>query len=283
MNKELFLKCKDHSVSGEEFELFYDKENEMLITSPIPKISELSKYYESEDYISHTDSNTSFIDKVYQLVKKYSIRKKVNLLISVNSGVSENADVLDIGCGTGDFLLGCKNVNFKVCGVEPNPKAKGLAESKLNSKIFSDVSELKGKKFDCITLWHVLEHVPDLELYIDKIKSLLKEDGVLIVAVPNFKSYDAQFYNKFWAAYDVPRHLSHFSKNSISKLFLKVKMNVVKHYPMLFDSFYVALLSEKYKNGKSNLIKAFIIGLISNMKAIRSGEFSSLIYIIKNE
>jgi predicted SAM-dependent methyltransferase len=135
---------------------------------------------------------------------------------------------------------------------------------------------------DCITMWHVLEHVPNLSEYLVRLKSLLKKDGVLIVAVPNFKSYDASHYKNFWAAYDVPRHLSHFSKNAISRLFLKVNMKVKNKLPLFFDSFYVALLSEKYKNGKSNWIRAFFIGLTSNLKAMRSGEYSSLIYIIKN-
>ena len=282
MSKELFLKCKDHSVSGEEFELLYDKELDMLITSPSPDISELGKYYESEEYISHTDSNTSVFDKLYQFVKKFSIQKKVNLLNSFRSNTSKKVIVLDIGCGTGDFLLGCKNSDFTVCGVEPNAKAKSLSESKLGSTVYADISELEGKKFDCITMWHVLEHVPNLSEYLVRLKSLLKKDGVLIVAVPNFKSYDASHYKNFWAAYDVPRHLSHFSKNAISRLFLKVNMKVKNKLPLFFDSFYVALLSEKYKNGKSNWIRAFFIGLTSNLKAMRSGEYSSLIYIIKN-
>lgn len=282
MSKELFLKCKDHSVSGEEFELLYDKELDMLITSPIPDISELGKYYESEDYISHTDSNTSVFDKLYQFVKRFSIQRKVKLLDSFSSNTSGKLEVLDIGCGTGDFLLGCKNNDFTVCGVEPNAKARSLSESKLESTIYADISELEEKKFDCITMWHVLEHIPNLSAYLVTLESLLKKDGVLIVAVPNFKSYDATHYQNFWAAYDVPRHLSHFSMNSISKLFSNVNMKAESQLPMIFDSFYVALLSEKYKNGKSNLLKAFFIGLVSNLKAMRSGQYSSLIYIIKN-
>lgn len=281
MSKEVFVKCKDHSVSGEEFELLYNEEFDMLITSPAPEISQLGSYYESEDYISHTDSTASVFDKVYQFVKKYSIQKKVGLLNSSRSFSSQEFNVLDIGCGTGDFLLGCKNKKFVVSGIEPNAKARALSELKLGSKIYSDISELENKKFDCITMWHVLEHIPNLSEYIDNLKRLLKKDGTLIVAVPNFKSFDASYYGKYWAAYDVPRHLSHFSKNSISRLFLKAQMKVIDRLPMKFDSFYVALLSEKYKTGSSNCLKAFYIGFLSNMKAIGTGEYSSLIYKIK--
>ena len=281
MSKEVYIKCKDHSVSGEEFELLYNEEFDMLITSPVPEMSQLGSYYESEDYISHTDSTASVFDKVYQFVKKYSIQKKVGLLNSSGSISAQDYKVLDIGCGTGDFLLGCKNKKFVVSGIEPNAKARALSELKLDSKIYSDISELENKKFDCITMWHVLEHIPNLSEYIDNLKRLLKKDGTLIVAVPNFKSFDASYYGKHWAAYDVPRHLSHFSKNAISRIFLKVQMKVIDHLPMKFDSFYVALLSEKYKTGSSNWLKAFYIGFLSNMKAIGTGEYSSLIYRIK--
>jgi ubiquinone/menaquinone biosynthesis C-methylase UbiE len=205
----------------------------------------------------------------------------------INSFKTADKNLLDVGCGTGDFLLICKNSGWTVTGVEPNVKAKIAAENKLkgksDSEIYSEINQLKSEaQFDVITLWHVLEHVPNLEAYISTLKKLLKPNGVLIVAVPNFKSYDASYYKQFWAAFDVPRHLWHFSKKSIHLLFEKHEMSVVKILPMWFDSFYVSLLSEKYKNVKGNFLKAFCIGLISNIKAISTKEYSSLIYILKN-
>ncbi len=281
--KELYLTCKDYTVSNKKFDLLYNSEFEMLETFPQPKGEELASYYESSAYISHTDSKKSFTDKIYQIVKSYALKNKLKL---INSFESSEKNVLDIGCGTGEFLLTCATNKWNVVGVEPNINARELAILKFKESksqlIFSDINELQKKQFDVITLWHVLEHIPDLEMYISKLKSLLKPNGVLVVAVPNYKSYDASYYKQFWAAFDVPRHLWHFSKEAIRKLFFNHKMKVAKILPMKFDSFYVSLLSEKFKSGKGSLVKAFYIGFISNLKAVRTKEYSSQIYIIKN-
>ena len=277
--KELYLNCKDYTVSNKQFDLLYNKNLDMLETSPQPLGEELASYYESEDYISHTDSKKSITDKLYQTVKSFALKKKLSLL---NSFKFTEKNVLDIGCGTGDFLMTCKNNQWNVVGVEPNKNARELAETKLNAKIYGGLNELRSDQFDVITLWHVLEHVPDLETYISKLKLLLKPNGVLVVAVPNYKSYDAMHYKQFWAAFDVPRHLWHFSKKSIQLLFSKQQLEVEKILPMKFDSFYVSLLSEQYKTGANNFIKAFYVGLVSNLKAISTKEYSSLIYVIKN-
>jgi len=282
--KREILTCKDYTVSSEKFNLVYNEEFDMLETSPQPKLENLGSYYESEDYISHTDSNKSFTDKLYQIVKGYSLNKKLKLINSFNT---EGKKLLDVGCGTGEFLLNCKNNEWNVVGVEPNNNARELASLKISKKdtplIFSDLNDLTNKKFDVITLWHVLEHVPNLEDYIKKLKELLKPNGVLVVAVPNFKSFDANHYKEFWAAYDVPRHLWHFSIKSIRLLFSKVNMSVVKILPMKFDSFYVSLLSEQYKNGKGNFVAAFFVGLRSNLTAVITKQYSSLIYVLKND
>ncbi len=281
--KELYLTCKDYTVSNKIFDLLYNLEFDMLETSPKPKDEDLASYYESDAYISHTDSKKSITEKLYQIVKRVTLQKKLKL---INSLKTTNKDLLDVGCGTGDFLVTCKNDRWNVVGVEPNKKAMKIASDKLKEKvqsnIFIDLSEVDAQKFDVITLWHVLEHVPNLAGYIENLKSLLKPNGILIVAVPNFKSYDAVYYKQFWAAFDVPRHLWHFSKQAIQLLFLKQKMKILNILPMKFDSFYVSLLSEKYKTGKANFLNAFCIGLVSNIKALHTKEYSSLIYIIKN-
>lgn len=275
---EPYISCIDYTVSRETFSIFIDKKSELLITTPRPETENLGKYYESEEYISHANSNKTITDKLYQIVRKYTVKQKARLIEKYNSG---SKTVLDVGAGTGEFLAACKNRNWEVFGVEPNEKANKSTTEKIGGKVYRKLEDVPEKKFDVITLWHVLEHVPNLTVYVQLLKSRLKPGGTLIIAVPNFKSYDAKFYKEFWAAYDVPRHLWHFSKKSIRLLFKSEGVNVIKVKPMYFDAFYVSLLSEKYKTGKQQLIKPFFIGLWSNMSAIFSKEYASHIYILK--
>lgn len=277
-SKDKFVfKVKDHSVSGEEFELWMDNQWELLVTYPQPTPEQLPAYYESADYISHTDGKRTLFEKAYQFVKGIALANKLQLINSLNT----KGAILDIGAGTGDFLLTCKNDGWQVTGIEPSAKAQSIAMSK-GITMTASQNDLPDHSFDVITMWHVLEHVPDLEAQLQSLKRLLKPEGTVIIAVPNFKSYDAQHYQSFWAAYDVPIHLWHFSKTSIEKLFAMQAMELVKVLPMKFDSYYVSLLSEKYKTGQMNYVKALWVGWRSNLKAKRSKQYSSHIYVLKN-
>jgi 2-polyprenyl-3-methyl-5-hydroxy-6-metoxy-1,4-benzoquinol methylase len=270
-----FLKTKDYSVSQEDFELRYDEELDMLLTYPKPE--NLDKYYDSTSYISHTDSRESFTDKLYHIIKKYNLKHKFKI-VERHNGYNKN--ILDIGAGTGDFLDFAEKQGWRIKGIEPNKKAREKALKK-GIKLYNSLEDIENQKFDIITLWHTLEHLPDLNNQINRLSSLLEENGTIIIAVPNYKSFDAAHYKNYWAAYDVPRHLWHFSKMTIATIFSNQGMVVRKIYPMIFDAFYVSLLSEKYKTGKQRLIPALIIGLLSNIKAWRSKEYSSLIYVIQ--
>lgn len=251
----------------------------MLKTQPTPSLDILPKYYESEDYISHTDGKRTLFERIYHLVKRNAIKGKVALITKQQQN---KGYLLDIGCGTGDFLVEAKNQGWTILGFEPNSDAKALANQK--GVLFTeDIFALPENTFDAVTMWHVLEHVPNLTEYIANLKRIVKPDGTIIIAVPNYKSYDAKYYNRFWAAYDVPRHLWHFSKTSIKRLFSDVDMELKNVKPMWFDSFYVSLLSEKYKNGKMSFVKGFLVGLRSNVSGLFKNEFSSHIYIIKNK
>ncbi|WP_178991337.1 class I SAM-dependent methyltransferase [Winogradskyella schleiferi] len=276
-----YLTLKDYSVSKEEFQLLHNKELDMLETYPQPEAEKLSEYYKSEDYISHTDTKRNLLEFAYHKVREICLTRKLKL---INSFESESKTLLDIGCGTGDFLETALKDNWNISGIEPNENARQISNSKTNNAVFGseELSNLKPHTFDVITLWHVLEHLPNLEMHTGLFKKLLKPNGTLVIAVPNFKSYDATYYKNFWAAYDVPRHLWHFSKTSISELFKNENMTLVKTLPMKFDPYYVCLLSEKYKSGFMNPFKAFWIGWLSNRKAKRSKEYSSQIYVLKN-
>lgn len=282
LNLELYQECVDHTVSRETFSLYREPVRDLLVTHPQPPKEKLSNYYESEDYISHTDYNRNLVEKLYQMVRDFSLKRKLKL---VNKFNYSKRSLLDIGCGTGDFLRTCQDDGWSVTGIEPNQKAQTHVNRKIGlNKCHSTIDELiglNGKKYNVITMWHVLEHIPDLHEYIAKVKSLLKSNGSLVIAVPNFKSCDARHYGPHWAAYDVPRHLWHFSRKSVDRIFSEFGMSVIKETPLYFDSFYVSLLSEKYKHGKQKYLPAVYQGLRSNWKARSTGEYSSLIYWIK--
>uniref|UniRef100_UPI00404B86D5 class I SAM-dependent methyltransferase n=1 Tax=Flavobacterium sp. TaxID=239 RepID=UPI00404B86D5 len=277
-NSNIYITVSDHSVSKESFDLLFNAEYEILKTNPQPSLDKLPSYYESEDYISHTDSKRTLFEKAYHFVKIKALNNKVNLITKL---IPQKGIVLDIGSGTGDFLITAKNKGWKISGLEPNPKAKQIAESK--GVVFeTSLESIPDNSMDAITMWHVLEHVPNVEEQFVQLKRIVKPNGYIIIAVPNYKSFDAKYYKEFWAAFDVPRHLWHFSKTSMEKLAVNFDLKLISVKPMWFDSFYVSLLSEKYKTGKMNFVKGFFIGFTSNLSGMFKKEYSSHIYIIKN-
>ncbi len=273
------LDLKDYFLTGEKFEIYEDSETEVLYTLPQP-IENLGKYYESKNYISHTDGKKSIFERFYQMAKSINLNNKLELINKVGSGKK----ILDYGCGVGDFLEHLQKNGYDVLGMEPNDSARRIAQSKVGiEKVTSTELEQNTEKYDVITLWHVLEHIPNLKEIITELKKHLTKSGILVVAVPNHQSYDAKYYGEHWAAYDVPRHLWHFTETSMRKLFSNFGMKIESIHPMKLDSFYVSLLSEKYKGNKLGFINALRIGLKSNTQAKKTGQYSSLIYIIKAE
>ena len=272
------LTVRDHFKSGEIFTLKPHPEHGYLTTQPAPSEMDLPSYYDSKEYISHTDANKGLLARCYQWAKKIALKRKANLIASQ---VPNKGKLLDVGAGTGDFLNYMKDLDWDVNGTEPNEAARSLADQK-GIKLVTNLDQLPNQKFKVITLWHVLEHITHLEEVLDRIKNMLEEDGVLIVAVPNYRSWDATYYGAFWAAYDVPRHLWHFDQDSMQSL-MRSRFDFKKTEPMLFDSYYVSLLSEKYKGSSLGIFRAAFQGWRSNRKAAKSGEYSSLIYIFSQK
>lgn len=277
--KKIYLTVKDYTVSQETFGLYRDEKYDMLVTFPKPNAMDLPNYYESEDYISHSDKKSGFISVIYQLVRSHTLKNKLKIIERLQP---EKGHLLDIGAGTGHFLDLAQKSKWQVTGIEPNEGARKAASSK-GISFKNDIQSIDKNSFDVITMWHVLEHVPDLEEQIKQLKRVLKPDGIIIIAVPNFRSFDATYYKRFWAGFDVPRHLWHFSKKSIIKLFQDKNLKLVELIPMKWDAFYVSLLSEKYKRGHMNVFKAMYIGLKSNYRAKSDLQYSSLIYVLKND
>ncbi|MFS4415462.1 class I SAM-dependent methyltransferase [Maribacter sp. 2307ULW6-5] len=270
-----YLTTKDHFLTQERFELWHHPEMDYLETRPVPE--HIEKYYQSDDYISHGTSKKTFFTVLYSWAKSLNLRSKYNLIKKLHPTAKT---ICDIGTGTGDFLHYLQEKGFEVYGTEPNEKARTTATNK-GISVCEHLGQLPRQQFDMITLWHVLEHLPDLDQSISNITSLLEANGKLLVAVPNYKSYDAQYYKHYWAAYDTPRHLWHFSRNSIEAIFRKHRMKIETTKGMPLDAFYVSLLSEKYKNGHHRYFSAFIIALLSNIQAIQSKEHSSRIYVLR--
>ncbi|WP_068596669.1 class I SAM-dependent methyltransferase [Vaginella massiliensis] len=271
------MKVKDYFLTQEEFELKEDPTHGMLCTQPIP--SDFGKYYESEKYISHTDGKKSVFEKLYQLAKSANLKAKYKVVERHATGKK----ILDYGCGVGDFLAYMKQKGFEVEGFEPNATALEIARRKLGNLVTNESIIQRKQQYDVITLWHVLEHIPNRDEIFQSLIDHLTPDGILVVALPNHNSYDAKFYGKYWAAYDVPRHLWHFDPESMKRYvsFFGMKIEII--YPQYFDSLYVGILSEKYQKNQFAFLRGVYLGLISNYKAKKTKQFSSLIYMIKKD
>lgn len=284
------ISANDNTVTNEKFEIFHCSNCQLRFTQDAPGEELIGKYYKSENYISHTNTSKGIINRTYQFIRSRAIRQKIKL-IEETTGIRKG-NILDIGSGTGYFAAGMHHAGWTVTGLEPDADARKIAAdtNKLNLLPIENLFQLPAGSFDAISLWHVLEHVHDLKNYVLQIKKLLKEHGKLFVAVPNYTSYDAKVYKEYWAAYDVPRHLYHFSPNAMKELMHGAGLEIIDMKPMWYDSFYVSLLSSKYKNarlknktgqGSTNWIGAFFTALLSNMKAISdTRKCSSVIYII---
>ncbi len=284
-NFTLFLRTKDYTVTQDEFELRKCTHCNFIVTSPRPTENNIEKYYDSENYISHAESSKTLFDKIYFIARSVSLKWKFNI---INLYLNGSGAVLDFGCGTGDFLNFIKEKSsIKVLGVEPNHAARIIANHKLHGRVFQNLQSLKDKSLDAITLWHVLEHVHQLNDTLQNLKRLLSNNGHLIIAVPNHQSHDSLKYKDAWAAYDVPRHLWHFNQKTMKALLHRNGFRIISIKPMKLDSFYVSLLSESYKKPYQLKVltgaKAFLEGCRSNLYAMKDNQYSSLIYIAKQE
>lgn len=275
------LKAKDYTVSNELFSIVECGGCTLRFTQDVPDAVAIAPYYKSENYISHTNTSKGLINWLYQAVRKRTLVQK-RKLVEKTTGKS-NGQFLDVGSGTGAFANEMKQQGWQVTGLEPDADARAVAKQLFNLELkkMNMFNQLPANSFDAITLWHVMEHVHDLPAYVQQLRNLLKEDGRLFIAVPNYTSKDAAIYKEYWAAYDVPRHLYHFSPRSVQVLMEKYGLKLLLNKPMWFDSFYISMLSSKYKNGSTNLIAAFWNGLRSNFKAMSDvKKCSSVIYII---
>jgi len=270
---------KDYFLTQENFSLSLCKECGFVLTNPRPSAEELPKYYNSENYLSHHAKGFSPTRWVYQFLRQINIHHKYSL---VKSFIRQGS-LLDVGCGTGELLNYFRKKGWEVQGVEPNPQARLFGKQSYNLSVEDErmLQSYPPSSFDVISLWHVLEHVPDLNQRIVDLKKLLKPNGLLFIALPNLTSPDAQYYGSIWAGLDVPRHLYHFTPNTVLRLASQHSLSLIKSFPMKMDAYYVSLLSEQYKGSCCAFLRASIRGKLSNSQARKSNQYSSMIYVLR--
>ena len=275
------LVAKDYTVSNQSFDIWHCHNCTLRFTQNVPDETSIGAYYQSTNYVSHSDTQEGLINKLYHKVRKKTLIQKSELIFDACKVA--NGVLLDVGSGTGAFAQTMIEAGWKVTGLEPDDTARTVALNKFGLQLDDPKTlfDLTENTFDAITMWHVLEHVHNLHGYLEQYQKILKPEGKLVIAVPNYTSNDATSYQEYWAAYDVPRHLYHFSPESMTKLAALKGFKIEAYNPMWYDSFYVSMLSEQYKNGKGNLPKAVINGLLSNLKASKDNKLcSSVIYVM---
>lgn len=278
-NIKKIFEVRDYTVSNKKFSIWQNNELDFRFTNPVPDENEIKNYYQSEDYISHSEIKKGLINRLYLLARKWTVSSKKRLTNQLNK---KKGYLLDVGCGAGFFLNHMKENGWKCSGIEADKRSRNQTIERYGLQIIapSAISELESGKYNVITLWHVLEHIHELHSSMKEYFRLLAPGGRLILALPNYRSYDAEFYNENWAAYDVPRHLYHFTPEAVKNLLEKHNFKPELKKLMPLDAFYVSMLSEKYRNG--SMLRAIFIGFLSFLKSVfNTDRSSSVIYIAK--
>lgn len=276
------LTCKDFVATGESFDLHRCGDCSFLFTNPRPRAAEIGPYYQSDRYVSHAGDkkNFSFMYKVYDVVRDYSIKQKLNLIKSYHP----SGKLMDLGCGLGYFLEGVtKDKTFDALGVDVSQEAIDYVKKKFGYNVLNEdkLDTIEEHSFDVITQWHVLEHVHLLNERMQQLKNILKPTGTLFIAIPNSDSWDAKYYKEFWDGYDVPRHLYHFNQKSFGSLMNKHGFDVIQTKPMLFDAPYISMRSEVHKGNSFSFVRGAVSGAISTVNALGKKNYSSLLFVVK--
>ncbi len=278
---ELFMDCTDHFLSGETFSLYRCATCGFVFTQGHPGPEASQKYYESAEYVSHDDQAKGITNRLYYVARDMMLKRKRKLVMKM-TGLRKGS-ILDTGCGTGHFADEMKKAGWDVTGVEPNMKAREYAENRFGIRTLdpAEVASLADSSFDCVTLWHVLEHIHDLKGYTAHLHRILKPDGVCLIALPNNSSYDCRHFGEYWAAWDVPRHLWHFNPGSFIAFASAAGFLTEEIIPMPLDVLYISVLSSRYKGSALPFLTGMLKGSWFLLKSlINSHASGSLIYVL---
>jgi SAM-dependent methyltransferase len=278
------ITCSDHLVSGEDFLLCRCLNCGFLFTQNAPTSDKIGPFYESEDYISHSDTKKGVMNLLYHYARGLNLKRKTSLV--KKHTCKKKGVLLDIGTGTGYFLQAMQQQLWQVQAMEQSAVARQFAKEHFNLDVLPKNAwrELSSASFDAITLWHVMEHLHDLNETWEQLQRLLQPKGRLIVAVPNAAAWDAAYYGKDWAAYDVPRHLWHFSTDNMLLIARKYGFELEEIYPMPMDAFYISILSEQNRKNKQAFLKGMYVGFRAWCSSLLNKQkSSSLIFVFKKQ
>lgn len=274
--------CKDQFATGENFEICKCLDCSFVFTQNIPNEKEIGRYYESPTYISHSDTNKGFVNRCYHLVREIMLRRKASL---VNSLVDDSkTNLLDYGAGTGYFARAMQRLDWDVTAIEKSEQARQYSKDQFGFEMLpvEALYDCEDGCFDVVTMWHVMEHIQNINEFWDELYRILDDNGIAVIALPNSSSYDAQTYREYWAAYDVPRHLWHFTPSTVMKFGRKHGFILERQYTMPFDGFYISMLSERYKGSKLSVLKGAWNGLLGWLASwSKKSASSSIIYVFR--
>lgn len=278
------FQARDHLVSGREFLIRRCTNCGMGWTVDPPAEEDAGKYYVSDEYISHTDSKQSLADRLYHLARGFMLKRKGKL---VDSAVGKSAGIMmDFGSGTGYFAAFMQQRGWQVTGIELSEMARNYSVERFGIRAIGpqQVRDLPSASADCVTFWHVLEHLYDPAGWMDEVKRILKDDGRCIIALPNFASADAEWFGKRWAALDVPRHLWHFSPQAFREFAEKQGFVCESTSALPLDLFYISLLSYRNDGKGMPLARGVLTGVVIALRSLfRRDSASSLVYVLSKK
>lgn len=281
-NIEKRFSCKDHFATGEFFDIYKCSDCSFVFTQDVPDEKEIGRYYDTPSYVSHSNTDKGIINKLYHIVRRIMLRRKAGLVKRLT--MLRNGRLLDYGAGIGYFAHAMKEADWDVTAIDKSPQARQSAKQNLGINIEPEeyLSTIEDGTFDVITMWHVMEHIQEIHDFWDTLYRILDESGILIIAVPNCSSYDAETYRENWAAYDTPRHLWHFTPSTIMEFGRRHKFILERQETMPFDGFYISMLSERYKGARCATLRGLWNGFLGWIASFdKTSASSSIIYVFR--